>query len=183
MKHFFNDVEGWFTFPVIYSLQVAKAKDKAHFVEVGSWKGKSTAYMAVEIINSKKDIQFDCVDTWEGSDEPAHHIDKDVIDNTLYETFIKNMKPAEGYYKPVRMDSVSASRLYEDESLDFVFIDAAHDYESVKADIKAWYPKVKIGGTIAGHDYNWQSVKKAVDECLGDKVKPRETEYSWLMEK
>lgn len=49
--------------------------------------------------------------------------------------------------------------------MDFVFIDAAHDYESVKKDINAWLPKVKENGIIAGHDYEWcDDVKKAVKE-------------------
>jgi predicted alpha/beta hydrolase family esterase len=53
--------------------------------------------------------------------------------------------------------------------LDFVFIDADHKYESVKADIAAWLPKVRPGGHIAGHDYHsdWPGVQKAVDEVLG----------------
>ena len=37
--------------------------------------------------------------------------------------------------------------------MDFVFLDAAHDYENVKEDILSWYPKVKVGGWLTGHDY------------------------------
>ena len=48
---------------------VEKFSSGSKFVEVGSWKGKSAAYMAVEIINSKKKITLDCIDTWEGSNE------------------------------------------------------------------------------------------------------------------
>lgn len=53
---------------------------------------------------------------------------------------------------------------------DFVYIDAKHDYRSVMNDLRAWYPKVKPGGIIAGHDYknscvrkNLVEVKRAVD--------------------
>jgi hypothetical protein len=45
------------------------------------------------------------------------------------------------------------SELFEDNSLDFVYIDANHTYEGVKEDIKYWYPKVKPGGLLLGHDY------------------------------
>ena len=54
----------------------------------------------------------------------------------------------------------------EDGSLDFIFVDADHSYESVKADLLAWMPKVKKGGWIIGHDINWPSVKQAADELL-----------------
>lgn len=48
-----------------------------------------------------------------------------------------------------------ACDLFEDLSLDFVFIDGDHSYESVCFDIEAWTPKIKQGGIIAGHDYTW----------------------------
>ena len=63
--------ENWFTFPLLYSEMVKRFSSESHFVEIGSWKGMSAAYMAVEIANSDKDIKFDCVDIWamhEGSD-------------------------------------------------------------------------------------------------------------------
>ena len=51
------------------------------------------------------------------------------------------------------MDSIEAAKQYEDETFDFVYIDASHHYDFVKSDILAWYPKVKKGGYIGGHDY------------------------------
>lgn len=54
----------------------------------------------------------------------------------------------------------------EDCSLDFVFIDADHNYESVKKDIIAWAPKVKLNGIICGHDTLLKGVKKAIDELV-----------------
>lgn len=72
--------------------------------------------------------------------------------------------------------SVDVAATIDNESLDWVYIDAGHTYEDVKADLAAWIPKVRIGGIIAGHDYfdgNWDGVefgvKKAVDE-LGENV-------------
>lgn len=53
----------------------------------------------------------------------------------------------------IRKFSEEAAKLIEDESLDFVYIDGNHQYEFVKKDIEAWYPKVKKGGIIGGDDY------------------------------
>lgn len=54
------------------------------------------------------------------------------------------------------------------DNLDFVYIDASHDYENIKKDIACWYLKVRIGGILAGHDYfgEWSGIVKAVDEFV-----------------
>ena len=153
--------ENWFTYPNLYSSIVKKFPSGSKFVEVGSWKGKSSAYMSVEIANSGKNIDFCCIDIWEDGSGPL-----------LYETFINNMNPVENYYHHLKMPSLEAVKQFEDNSLDFVFIDASHEYEDVKADILAWIPKVKPGGILAGHDYYVNTtirlcgVNEAVDECL-----------------
>lgn len=160
--------EDWFTYPNLYKSMVEKFPSGSKFVEVGSWKGKSAAFMAVEVANSNKNIEFYCVDTWQGSSE---HKEFENLDG-LYNLFLENMKSLKNYYKPIRKTSLEAASLFKDESLDFVFIDASHEYEDVKNDIKTWLPKVKTGGFLAGHDYYvgeydyFPGVKKAVDECL-----------------
>jgi len=53
----------------------------------------------------------------------------------------------------IREFSVDAATLFQDSSLDFVFLDADHSYSAVKNDIGAWFPKVKKGGLLCGHDY------------------------------
>jgi cephalosporin hydroxylase len=169
MEHFYKNIHGWFDFQGLYTKMVEEHSNDSHFVEVGAFYGKSAAYMAVEIANSGKKIQFDVVDTWRGSpehQEGAWDHRGDMVNDTAYNTFKENMKPAEGYYRPIKSPSLIAANMYSDNSLDFVFIDAAHEYESVKADIEAWYPKVKVGGFIGGHDYvpGQYGVYQAVDE-------------------
>lgn len=66
-----------------------------------------------------------------------------------------------------------ASRWIADGSIDFVFIDGAHDYETVKQDINDWAPKVRSGGIVSGHDYylgKWGKigVPQAVDEYVAE---------------
>ena len=124
--------------------------------------------MCVEIAKSGKDIKFDCVDIWTGAGVVGEYdADESVKQQTLYDEFLAYMKPAEGLYTPVKEWSDKAAALYADASLDFVFIDAGHTYENASADIKAWLPKVKPGGFIAGHDYgSAPGVNRAVNELL-----------------
>lgn len=164
MEHFYHQTSGenWFTYPNLYTQVVKAAPNKAHFVEVGVWKGRSAAFLAVEIINSGKTITLDLVDTWDGS------IEHQPLQENVFEVFKKNIEPVMPYVNIKRMNSTSAALTYSERSLDFVFIDAAHDYENVKADILAWMPKVKPGGYLAGHDYpTWEGVTKAVNEIIG----------------
>lgn len=158
MEHIYKNIDGWFNFSSLYN-DMVNYYDNATFVEVGCWKGRSAAYMAVEIINSGKNIEFYCVDSWKG--DAVGGVGK--ID--VYEEFLQNMQPVIDRIKIIRELSVITSCKFENKSLDFVFIDASHDYESVKQDINAWFPKIKPGGTLAGHDYHIAfGVKKAVDE-------------------
>ena len=65
--------------------------------------------------------------------------------------------------------SVEYSKFVDNNSIDLVYIDADHDYESVKQDLNVWFPKVKTGGFITGHDYSkkfWGGVVQAVDELV-----------------
>lgn len=66
----------------------------------------------------------------------------------------------------VKADSVSATIMVADASADFVFIDGDHSTLQVMADIEAWYPKLKPGGALCGHDVNWRSVRLALDNAL-----------------
>lgn len=172
IEHYYKDqmfVPSWFSFPNLYSYVVNKFPNGSHFVEIGAWKGCSSSYMGVELHNSGKTIRFDCVDTWNGTvNDPVHDVDTDVQQKTLYEKFLANTERVKDYINPVRMDSLEAAATYEDGSLDFVFIDADHTYEAVKKDVDAWFPKVKNGGILAGHDYAWcEDVRNAVHDALG----------------
>ena len=188
MDHFYQNIEGWFDYQDVYGGMVETFGDGAHFVEVGAWKGKSSSYMAVEIANSNKNIKFDVVDTWRGS--PEHQEggafeSKEAIEDTLFDIFQNNMADAKDFYNPVKMGSLEAAETYLDESLDFVFIDASHEYEYVKQDILAWLPKIKRGGFIGGHDFTpndppTNGVDRAVKEIFGDSYNVYHV--SWLVE-
>ena len=161
MDHFYQKNPGWFTFPKLYSSFINICPVNGIIAEIGCWKGKSSAYLVVEAINSAKNIKICCVDNWLGDSGSGYD-----TTGKLYETFLENMKPVIGKFEPFPMSSVEASKLFNNNSIDIVFIDADHAYEHVKEDILAWLPKVKQKGIIAGHDLEAPSVVKAVSEVL-----------------
>ena len=78
----------------------------------------------------------------------------------------------------VKKDCSEVCRSFPDNHFDFVYIDASHEYQYIKRDLREWYPKVKKGGVFAGHDYTNDDttsigginfgVKQAVDEFVDE---------------
>ena len=68
-----------------------------------------------------------------------------------------------------RGKSLDALEFVEDASCDLIYIDGDHRYEGVLADLKGWRKKLREGGIMAGHDWSWESVKKAFLEEIGQK--------------
>jgi hypothetical protein len=155
IAHYWMHLPGphWFSGAAIYAQQVALARNGAVFVELGSWKGRSTCFMGVEIANSGKHIGFHAVDHWLGSDEPAHDADADAREGRLFDVFLQNIEPVKDYVRPVRGDSATAAAEFADESVDFVYVDAEHTFAGVSRDMDAWWPKLKPGGVMAGDDW------------------------------
>lgn len=129
-------------------------------VEVGVAKGRYSDL----ILRHWKGRELVSVDPWESRPENHDHA--------------RELLAAHGSRSRIqRMRSLEAAPHFSDGTLDFVYIDAAHDYGSVLADLEAWYPKVRPGGIFAGHDYEPGSdVRRAVDEfCARQGIKPRAT--------
>lgn len=146
------------------------------FVEVGSWQGDSIIYLTNQLLKlNKEDFQIFSVDLFENTTDEILINEYSNKINKIFELYKYNLKKhgVDKYITTIKDVSWQAAGQFEDESLDFVFIDASHDYESVKKDIKAWSPKIKKGGMISGHDYDdyWAGVKKAVDEAFGTSIK------------
>jgi hypothetical protein len=169
-----DKIPGWMNFGSVYDEAVQEAKDGAVFVEVGTWLGRSAAYMASKIKDSGKSIRFFAVDNFDGSpEEPVHAAAIQVLKDqglTLEQACRKNIAECglEAYVRIVTDDSHVAADGFADESVDFCMIDASHEYRFVKRDIEAWLPKIKPGGCIAGDDLDWSGVRQAVQEVLGE---------------
>ena len=142
-----------------------KAAVYKNIVEIGSFMGRSTRALAD---NARGRVT--AVDTWAGSDEEQHRkLLEGKPPDWLFEQFKANMAGVD--VLTLRYPSLEAAALCvttEGPPFDFIFIDASHDYENVKADIMAWGPLLKEGGTLAGHDFHSGApgVIQAVDELL-----------------
>lgn len=162
-----KQIDGFFEYASFYQMCFNFLPSPSTLVEIGSWKGRSSCYMASLIKESGVESTFYCVDTWEGSEEHKSLI-QELKDKgtTLFDEFLKNVKlcQLDDYIIAVKKDSVEAAKLFEDESIDFIHIDASHDYDNVMKDLKAWYPKVKKGALITGDDYGWDGVQRAVND-------------------
>lgn len=162
-----SDIDGWCDYKSLYYAIAECLPDGAEFVEIGSWQGQSAVTLCQRLQDIGKTAKVHCVDTFEGEqNQPAHVAIVKDMGGSVFGKFCENIEAAEvrNMIQITTGDSAESAELFADGSLDGVFIDAAHDYESVVRDLAAWYPKVKPGGIIAGHDYPCDGVKRAVEE-------------------
>ena len=164
----FNEIPGWFSYENLYDRMVDSSNEGATFVEVGAWFGKSTNHMATKIKESGKKIDFIAVDTWKGSlDEELHQNIVGSFGGDIYSDFIENtiLSGNDKSFKTIKDTSENASKQFPNNSIDYIMIDAGHDYDSVINDLKRWYHKVKPGGIVSGDDYGvFTGVNEAAKE-------------------
>ena len=156
-------IQGWMTYEEQLCLY-EESKKHHTIVEVGSWKGRSS----IALLTGNKGKVY-CVDTWRGSADVMDLTNAMAKQEDVFEVFKENTKEFSNL-NIIRKPSIEAAKDFEDESIDFCFIDAGHSYEECKADALAWSCKVKKGGTIAFHDYQpdiWMGVVKCIDELYG----------------
>lgn len=126
-------------------------------VEVGSFRGE----FANHILKNWNGTLY-MVDVWRELDSNSYaDISNKKVEEFIWYDAMKSVKGYEDRALMIRMYSNQASKLFADDSLDFIYIDANHKYEYVKEDIEIWWPKLKSGGMICGHDYihtvNWNT--------------------------
>lgn len=126
-------------------------------VEVGVFKGEFSKKI---LENWSGNLWM--IDPWRPFEEKEGYIDASnhKIHKTAYSESIKNIKGFENRAFMLRGLSSDMVNRFENRSLDMVYIDGNHAYDWVKEDIELWWPKVKPGGILAGHDYldmDWQS--------------------------
>lgn len=163
MKHFYDKIPGWFSYKGVYEALIKDINDNGTWVEIGSWQGRSISYAVVESLLLNKNINFNVVDIWKFTPGTDSNI---CSDNELYKAFLNYTKPIKDHIKIFKQDSAEAASNFIDSSVDVCMIDANHEYEFVLRDIEAWFPKIKLGGTMCGDDYSkkFPGVKQAIKD-------------------
>lgn len=153
------DSAGWFCTDTRKNIDSALQKNPKTIVEIGSWLGLSSRYLANQ---SKAHIY--CLDTWKGSQEHKHQKHSHKLP-LLWQTFCKNNWTYKDRITPVKGFSKDGLAWLFEEGIDvdLFYVDGSHQYEDVIQDlyyINEHWPKADI----VGDDYLWSGVHSAVHE-------------------
>ena len=130
-------------------------------VEVGVKRG----VFSEKVMKEWKGEHYYIVDIWK---EQENYVDVANVNQAVQESFmaeaLSRVSPWKDRVTVVRNYSVLASKLFPEEFFDFVYLDARHNYEGIKEDLHAWYPKLKQGGLFSGHDFLNANIKEGIFE-------------------
>lgn len=160
--------------------------------------GVKAGFFSNHLLATWKGSRLYSIDPW--SWEPGdNYVDKANVSQEEHEEFRELAESLlaqhAGRSRVLRLSSDRAYQVFAKESLDFVYLDARHDYQSVRSDILRWWSRIRRGGILAGHDYldghlpqGEFGVKMAVDEfaesVLAEVMVTQEDDWpSWLLRK
>jgi predicted O-methyltransferase YrrM len=162
-----DQIEGWFSDADAQFVRTICANiHNGIIVELGFFAGRSTAVMApICKINHN---EYHAIDNCKGAN-PRDPATKAQQSRNMKQVFANNMKSLQlfDYLNIHQIDSAASAQMFDDESVDFCFVDASHVAEDAQRDIEAWWPKIKPGGIIGGHDYSWGSVRGVTNAFAG----------------
>ncbi|MHC4646880.1 MAG: class I SAM-dependent methyltransferase [Planctomycetota bacterium] len=115
--------------------------------EIGTYSGSFAITLSINIPK----LKLYCVDPWTTYDGLNDYTDADYL-NEIYQLAVQRLRQYKGV-EIIRELSMDAVKKFDDESLDFVYIDANHEFPFVAEDIFYWSKKVRPGGIVSGHDY------------------------------
>lgn len=158
-------IEGWFSEDEgRWYARFARALKGGVFVEVGSWKGRSTSFIGK--ICNENGTRLVCVDHWNGSKDILQpRYEAALAAEDVEQTFRANMRALGIALEVIARPSLEAVLEFAPGSVDRVFLDGSHDGASVAADLEAWSARLEPDGILAGHDYapKYDGLRAAVD--------------------
>lgn len=197
--NYYQFVPGYMDFYNLYFDMAYRCQNGDILCELGSFMGRSACFMMESLQHFNKTVKFHAIDLFkitpdEGDgqmpwSENAKLWSKrmggsdKLLDSFLFYT--KN-SPAYSYLTNyIQESSDIAAQKFEDNSVFFCFVDASHLYENAKKDILAWWPKIKSGGYLAGHDIGSLGVQQALREFISSNNLQISTDgiASWIISK
>lgn len=173
-------IDGWMTEGEL-SFLAEQAEDRKTIFEIGSYCGRSARVLAD---NSSSDCKIYCIDPWNSqifwknntmittNDSTFGWFQCNLYDHLKSKKVIPVVKCWSDWYPVPKIKA------------DFIFIDGDHTYEIVKGDINKALGCLNSGGILAGHDYNWSAVEKAVNETLiSNRFEVKSVETIWWTKK
>jgi hypothetical protein len=160
--------------------------------EVGVQRGRNAASLLIR----KPGLSLYLVDQWKRQGEESSYMkskdwNSQWLDDDygmIFKECLHYLDNCHGRYRILQGDSVQMANAIEDESLDFVFVDADHSKEGCLRDIRAYLPKIRRGPNawIGGHDYGvkWGGawgVREAVLECFSEKDVELDAGKTWFV--
>lgn len=186
-----ENVTGWATSTSEVFKKVIDELKPRRVIEVGSWYGKSAIHMAELIREYTDDFEIVCVDTWLGSFE--HWANDGAFINGLkngksdiYQHFLSNIvhKGLQNYITPFPIDSLNAAEFFKEKQItaDLVYIDAGHEYLSVKCDLYSYSEVVRPGGVMLGDDWFHEPIKRAAYDTFTQEkiIEMSRDKFAWI---
>lgn len=162
-------------------LLAEEASKHQSIVEVGCWRGRST-----RVLCDNCPGKVTAVDTWRGSPELVKDMRRmEELTNDpdwVFSEFLRNMDGVKNL-EIWRGGSLEAAQYFAHvgRTFDLVFIDALHDYDSVLADLKAWWPLVN--SCLSGHDFMFPDVRAALETVFPATAHAPNNADMWVVRK
>ena len=177
--YFVGEKMGQWPERVALYLAALRLPGDACVVEIGSWVGVGTCYLACGLRAGRGGRVY-AVDTYGGTtldanSQAAWAASVAKLGGSTLPLFRKHVAAfgLEDLVVPIEADSVRAAAQWTGEGIDLLYIDGDHFYQAVRSDFEAWWPRVKLGGVVMFHDYDDRhpGVKRLVDEVRAGPLK------------
>jgi len=164
-----SEITGYFTLEEALAMQalVSRLPQGARVAELGTFQGRSAVAIASALPPGGA---LFCVDHFHGAimfaGQPRPSPDETVRSNLAALAANLDAFGVRDRVTVLKGRTREAAGRFPPESLDLVFVDAGHEYESVRADLADWYPKLKPGGWLVCDDFEdaWPGVVQAIQE-------------------
>lgn len=183
-KVFAHEKMGQWTERASLYVLASRLPANACIVEVGSWVGVGTCYLAAGLRAGGGGRVY-AVDTFKGTtidptSQSAWAASVAKMGGSTLPLLRTHMRRfgLEGLVTPIELPSVAAAASYDGPPVDLLYIDGDHVYEAVRADFEAWFPRVRPNAFVVFHDYDerHRGVRKFVDEALMGPLRGYETD-------